>query len=135
MPSSFIEICHPVIHLQNISGRQNSPLLEEVLCCRNTLNDLSEENLKLKNVLSDRIRETVDQDQLHSLDDFQSDMLKLDEMIRLFKGEVYILEDMVNSVEEADHDLHRRLKGLRSNLNFFRDKISRNEVKLNSLQQ
>lgn len=81
---------------------------------------MMDENVHLKNRLSEVLKEEFDNSLLDELDNFQNRFVKVDELISLLRNDVAAFDKLFVSERAKDekflHEINRELKKLRSNL-------------------
>jgi hypothetical protein len=96
---------------------------------------LEDENIHLKNRLSEILKNGFNEDLLDEVESFQSRFVKEDELIRLLRNNVAELDDLL--VREVFEDgkifkeIHRRLKNLSDNIQHVQEQFTKLKSEFN----
>lgn len=106
-------------------------LRHEINTWKRMLSFMQEENVHLKNRLSDVLKDRFNKNLLEEVEEFQTDFIKEDEVISALKNEVAELEYILkSSLLKNDHSIFpvtRRIQNVRKNI----DAAERDFTKIN----
>lgn len=93
-----------------------------------TLKYLVNENIHLKNRLSEILKDKFDKYLLEEVEGFQNRFIREDELIDLIRNEIAELEELLDTEEqeseEFDIDRDRKIKKIRNNLKIAENRFS-----------
>ena len=106
-------------------------LRHEINTWKRMLGFMQEENIHLKNRLSDVLKDRFNKNLLDGVESFQNNFIKEDEVINELKIEVaeveYILQSDISSDEQHNFPINRRIGNVRKNI----DRAERDFTKIN----
>ena len=97
---------------------------------------LMDENIHLKNRLSDVLNEEFDKDLLLEIEDFQMNFIKEDQLIGLLRNDVAGIDKLFEKEIFEDgktlNEIDRKLKNLRNNIEYAEKEFRRLKLEFNN---
>lgn len=97
-------------------------LRHEINTWKRMLGFMQEENIHLKNRLSDVLKDRFDKSLLDGVEGFQTNFIKEDEVISYLKKEVaeveYLLQDEIVNDEQQNYPIIKRIENIKKHLDY-----------------